>query len=179
MLMRVAGHTRSACERMLRVGACVGIAAAALEGCMTLEQKPPPPIAAPAVAVEAPPRQLAVPPAVPKPVPRPVRKARHPAKPEPAARPERPPLDAKILVGMDQAGVRDALGRPKRVEAGRLSLSWFYDAPGCSMRVVFYPSLESGTFRALKFSSTDADGDPLDADNSCVGEILMARGNAH
>ena len=180
MLMRVAGHMCPAWERMLRVAGCVSVVAAALEGCMTLEQKPPPPVTAPAIALEAPPRQLAVPATVPKPVPRPsAKRARRPARPEHEARPERPPIDMKILIGMDQAGVRGVLGGPKRIEAGRLSLSWFYDAPGCSMQVIFYPSLDSGTFRALKFSSVDADGDPLDADDTCVSAILMARGNAH
>jgi len=146
---------------------------------MTLEPKQPLPVTAPAIAVEAPPKQLTVPAVVPKPVPRPARKARRPARPELAVRPERQPIDPKVLVGLNQAGVRSALGNPKRIETGRLSLSWFYDAPGCSMQVIFYPSLDSGSFHALKFSSVDADGDPLDADSACVSSILMARGNAH
>lgn len=148
---------------------------------MTLGAKQPPPLTAePPVAMEAPPQELAVPKVEPEPVPKPpAKKPKHRARPEPTPRTATASVDPAILIGMGEAGVRSVLGKPHRVKSGHLSLSWFYEAPGCTAQVIFYPSLNNGAFRALKFSSVDDDGDPVDADSACVNGILTARKNAH
>jgi hypothetical protein len=130
--------------------------------------------------MEAPPQDLAVHKAQPEPAPKPpARKSRHRARPEPTPRTAAVPVDPMSLIGMGEADVRSALGMPHRVKSSHLSLSWFYDAPGCTARVIFYPSLNNGALRALKFSSVDDNGDPVDADSACVTGILTARKNAH
>lgn len=166
--------------RVLRVCACMGILATVLESCMTLgdavapppEPVPPPP----AVALDVLPPEPPAPKPEPKPLPK---KASRQPRAEPAVHAERRTIDPKTLIGLSQAGVRGLLGDPKLVRTDHLSLTWVYQAPGCSMHVVFYPSLEDASFHVLKLGGSNNDGNSRGVSDACVNRILVARSNAH
>jgi hypothetical protein len=144
---------------------------------MTLGDYEPPPGPPPEAVTSAPLPELAVPKPVPKPA---ARKPPRPPRPEPeVARRQPAPVDLKQLIGLNQTAVRRLLGTPRRVRTDHLSLSWIYEAPGCSVRVVFYPSLDNASFHVLKFAGFGGDGAPLDTPGACVSRILVARDNAH
>ena len=157
-----------------RWGACA-VAPVALSGCMTLGGYEPPPGPPPEAVTSAPLPEIAVPKSVPKPV---ARKPPRPPHPE-VARRQPAPVDLKHLIGLNRAAVRRILGTPHRVQTDHLSLSWVYEAPGCSVRVIFYPSLDNASFHVLKFAGFGGDGAPLDMSDACVSRILVARNNAH
>jgi hypothetical protein len=162
----------------MRIAGGMIFLATTLEGCMTLGDSVPPapePAAPPPVAVSAPAEEQPAP--KPEPKPSPKKKAR--SRPEPVSRVERPTIDPKTLIGLDQAGVRHILGSPSRVKSDHLSLTWIYRTPSCSMQVVFYPSLEDASFHVLKFAGSNKDGSPADSPDACVSHILIARSNAH
>ena len=167
-------------RRILEKATCLAVLTALLQGCMTLGDHPAPPpptVSAPPADLRPPDEAPAVP---PRPQPRPPVKKSAPA-PRKDARSEPAPaaVDPQSLIGLDQAGVRHILGPPKQVKSDHLSQSWVYDAPGCSVRVIFYPSLDNASFRALKLASVNSKGEPLDASDACVNHLLIARSNAH
>lgn len=145
---------------------------------MTLGSHEPPPTPAsapPVVLAPEPPKEAAV----PKPPPKPTKRPTRVTKAEPLTpRATHPPVSAKNLIGLDQAAVRRLLGQPRQVKQDHLSLSWTYSAPGCSVRLIFYPSLDNASFHVLKFAGSDDSGAPLDSSDACVSGILIARRDA-
>jgi hypothetical protein len=125
--------------------------------------------AAPQVAVA----QAAPPPPPPQAEPKP----KHPK-----ARAEKEPakvaaIDPNSLIGLDPAAVEKILGNPKGKTEGDPSLTLIYSGGSCSLEIFFFPDLKTGVFRALKYSSTDASGSPIDSSQACIRNILAVRSN--
>lgn len=155
--------------------------AALLSGCMTAgDVTPPPPasaappVAPPDAAPDLKPASMAM---TPRPRPKPVqREAR--VQPEPKPVREKPVIDPNSLIGLDPPAVQKLMGAPSRVKDDHLSREWVYASQGCNFRVFFYPNLNAASFRVLKYSGSDGNGERLAVSDACVRRILTARNNA-
>mgnify|MGYP001315023279 CR=1 FL=1 len=154
------------------------IAAAALGGCAgtgTVEQTeqpqlvlnepvqplPPPPVAS------APVREQRFP--VPKKKP-----AASGAKPAAEAKAEPQPIGPERIVGLTEAQTADLLGRPAEQEEKAPARLWRYGARDCTATIIFYPEVESLTYRVLDIEIVNREGRET-TDRACLGEIAAAR----
>lgn len=146
--MRTPVHGR----RFLRTGLLVALLAGGLAGCgeFSLPTLTPPPIEAP-----APKRQIAtVPPKLP---------AKTQEKPQEKSRP--PALvDPERLVGLDAAGLHDALGTPATIDSKGPAEVWQYRVGECLLRFYLYADIGTGARRTLRYDTAPAPGAPKGVD---------------
>ncbi len=86
-------------------------------------------------------------------------------------------LDPVALVGMAPPAIGNILGKPANTREAALTTEWTYATPSCSLVIVFYPDITTGTLHALKFNVIDSDGEKDGA--SCIHHILLARSDDH
>ena len=160
-----------------RISALSSLLICTLSGCATYEkvktwlspdppsqpvaQQPVGPPAPPPVAVQQRPKR-----------PPPVREAHDPKPPEKIAS-----IDPNTLVGLDPPAVERLLGAPTSSSKADPSLVWTYVTPDCSFQIFFYPDLKTSSFHALKYAGLGGKGDPMDAAQPCIRNILTARTN--
>lgn len=169
------------CGRPLRAG--IAFLAAALGGLPLYGcAEPPPdqdlaselaPVVSPAPNIP----QVAVPPppepkAAPKRHPRTAKNTEQPAR---NAERKVAAVDPVTLVGLAPPAIGNILGRPVDARESALTVEWIYATRSCSLVVVFYPDITTGTLHALKFNVIDAEGKGDGA--SCIHHILLARSN--
>lgn len=177
---RVAGYDGLSCAKVFLAAALGGLS---LCGCS--EPMPDQSLAselAPAVS-PVPSMPQAVPPPPPESKVAPKRRVRPIRNAEQTARDSVPPtrnaerkvaaIDPVTLVGMAPPAIGNILGRPVNARESALTVEWIYATRSCSLVVVFYPDITTGTLHALKFNVTDAEGKGDGA--SCIHHILLAR----
>jgi hypothetical protein len=86
-------------------------------------------------------------------------------------------IDPNSLIGLAPGAIQTLLGPPSTIHKGDPALVWSYDTPSCSFRVIFYPNLKTASFHALKYMGVDRNGGAMADSQSCIRDILAARGN--
>ena len=97
---------------------------------------------------------------------RPVRVRRAPASIAPAE-----------LVGFESDAVLDVLRKPDSIRKEALPIVWTYSYAGCTLRLFFYPEIESEKFRVLKFDLRDRNGQKLNNTAECMQKFMVAKNN--
>lgn len=82
------------------------------------------------------------------------------------------------LVGLDRKAVTELLGKPKGVTHNGTSLIWAYRATNCSLRVIFYPNIETKKFHALQYVFEDAKGKALSDEKTCMRMLQLSKHDA-
>lgn len=124
---------------------------------------PPPPVA------PAPAREQRFP--VPRKKPAPPASG---AKPVAEAKAEPRPIGPERIVGLTEAQTAELLGRPAEQEEKAPARLWRYGTRDCTATIIFYPEVESLTYRVLEVEIVDREGRET-ADRACLGEIAAAR----
>lgn len=88
---------------------------------------------------------------------------------EPVQEPEKETWTIEKLVGMTEAETRGRLGPPNFAEDAAPSRIWLYAAENCSIRLYFFPEVESLVYRVLRYEVLgEGDG------GQCLAEIAKA-----
>ena len=80
----------------------------------------------------------------------------------------RPQIDQ--LIGLDEAGIKTALGAPATEEDHAPTKRWIYHVRQCTMDVTFYPEVETRQFHALNYEVNSDDGSAK-RQQACVAEF--------
>ena len=96
------------------------------------------------------------------------------AKPAAEAKAEPQPIGPERIVGLTEAQTAELLGPPADREERAPARLWRYAARGCTATVIFYPEVESLTYRVLEVEIVDREGRET-AGRACLGEIAAAR----
>ena len=84
---------------------------------------------------------------------------------EPVEEPGKDTWTIEMLVGMTEAETRGRLGPPNFAEDAAPSRIWLYAAENCSIRLYFFPEVESLVYRVLRYEVLgDGDGGQCLAD---------------
>jgi hypothetical protein len=75
------------------------------------------------------------------------------------------------LVGSDFSTVRDALREPDYVQSNALTIVWTYADPGCTLRLFFYPDIQTTRFHLLKYDLRSDMGDKLSDGSACMQHL--------
>jgi hypothetical protein len=86
----------------------------------------------------------------------------------PVATTSHPQIDE--LIGLDESGIRTALGDPTSREDHAPTKRWVYRLKQCTMNVTFYPEVETRQFHALNYEVNSDDGSAK-RQQSCVAEF--------
>ncbi len=93
---------------------------------------------------------------------------KHPRVAPAVANAARPQIDQ--LIGLDEAGIKTALGAPAAEEDHAPTKRWIYHARQCTMDVTFYPEVETRQFHALNYEVNSDDGSAK-RQQACVAEF--------
>jgi hypothetical protein len=84
---------------------------------------------------------------------------------------EAPSPAPSALVGYDFPAVLQILRKPDTVQNSALSVVWTYSESNCTLRLYFYPDIQTSTFHLLKFDLRDPDGGKLDDGRGCMKHL--------
>jgi len=88
---------------------------------------------------------------------------------EPVTEPEKENWTVERLVGMTEAETRGRLGPPNFAEDAAPSRIWLYAAENCSIRLYFFPEVESLVYRVLRYEVLGhGDGE------QCIADLAKA-----
>jgi hypothetical protein len=93
---------------------------------------------------------------------------KHPRVGPAVASAARPQIDQ--LIGLDEAGIKTALGAPAAEEDHAPTKRWIYHVRQCTMDVTFYPEVETRQFHALNYEVNSDDGSAK-RQQACVAEF--------
>lgn len=79
------------------------------------------------------------------------------------------------LVGFEFGAVLDVLRKPDSIRKDVLPIVWTYSYAGCTLRLFFYPEIESEKFRVLKFDLRDRSGQKLSNTAECMQKFMVAK----
>jgi hypothetical protein len=70
----------------------------------------------------------------------------------PVPRPQQGPMRPVALTGMDPQSVSRLFGKPRSVQKTNESLVWGYERQSCTLRVVFYPDIDTKELHVLQYA---------------------------
>jgi hypothetical protein len=79
------------------------------------------------------------------------------------------------LVGFDFSSIREVLRRPDDVQSSALSVVWVYSESMCTLRLFFYPDIQTRTFHLLKYDVRGMSGERLNDSSLCMQKLAAAR----
>jgi len=79
------------------------------------------------------------------------------------------------LVGFDFSSIREVLRRPDDVQSSALSVVWVYTESMCTLRLFFYPDIQTRIFHLLKYDVRGMSGERLNDSSLCMQKLAAAR----
>jgi hypothetical protein len=79
------------------------------------------------------------------------------------------------LVGSDFSTVRDVLRQPDYVQYSALTVVWAYSGSGCTLRLFFYPDIQTRRFHVLKYDLRSAAGDKMSDGGACMQHLAVTK----
>lgn len=154
----------------------LGAGLIALSACGTFGQRGQTIILPPPVPQATAPAKTAITGAQPRQV-RPERMAKSAPPPAPQAGPAT--IAPHSLVGLSRKATTGLLGKPKTVTKNGTSLVWAYRTSSCTLRITFYPNIETKEFHALQYVFEDSKGKALNDEKACMRMLQRSKHDEH
>jgi hypothetical protein len=86
-----------------------------------------------------------------------------------------PAIAPDELVGSDFSTVRDVLREPDYVQSSSLTVVWTYSGSGCTLRLFFYPDIQTRRFHVLKYDVRSPAGDKMNDGGACMQHLAATK----